>query len=382
MGKPIIVGYDPGTTAALAIVDTSKNILYLKSKKEFSRKEIVEAITKKGKPIIIAGDKNPLSKNVEKLASSLGCKIFEPMENLSNLEKYNLVSNYLDVVKNDHQRDALASALKAYANYSSMFKKTSKTISYLGLAEFYDKILGLLVKEEAKNINESVNMVLNEIREKKEKFVEKKRMKIKTITPKEIENLRETIKRQKNDINILKNYNETLKKRLEKVDKKFKEQKIKSEKFHGKKTIEENEKIHRLENELEKRKIVIEKLKVFRRLESKGYTPVIELERIKPDKLELLNKIFGLEDRVLLTNSFMNIQALNDYNIQALIVPNIPDKEIVERINFPIISREEVNEEEIEEVLIVKKKEFNEKVKKARKLGIIQWINGHKKRRL
>ena len=31
--KPIIIGYDPGTTAALAIIDTSKNILYLKSKK-------------------------------------------------------------------------------------------------------------------------------------------------------------------------------------------------------------------------------------------------------------------------------------------------------------------------------------------------------------
>ncbi len=268
MVKPIIVGFDPGTTAALAILDTSKNILYLKSKKEFKKKEIVEEITKRGKPIIVAGDRTPLSGSVEKLASSLGCVAFEPDEDLSNLEKYNLVKDYLDIVKNDHQRDALSSALKAYKNYSKLFEKTDKTLSYLGLSEFYGKILKLLIKEEVENINEAVNMVLSEIREKKEQSVEKKKIRIKELEPKDIEKLREIIRRQENDIRILKNYNETLKKRLEKVDEKFKEQKIKTESFHDQKTIEENKKSYQLENELEKDRMIIEKLKVFRKLEN------------------------------------------------------------------------------------------------------------------
>ena len=184
MGKPIIIGYDPGTTAALAILDTSGNILYLKSKKEFLRKEIVEEITKRGKPIIIASDKNSLSKNVEKLASSLGCKAFNPVEDLSNLEKYNIIKNYLDVVKNDHERDALASALKAHRSYSDLFKKTDKTISFLGLSEFYGEIVNALIQKEAKNINEAINFVLNDIRIKKEKFIENKKGQFEKITPK------------------------------------------------------------------------------------------------------------------------------------------------------------------------------------------------------
>ena len=180
----------------------------------------------------------------------------------------------------------------------------------------------------------------------------------------------------------MKNYNETLKKRLEKVDKKFREQKIQAEKFHDKKTVEENGKIHKLENKLEKRRIIIEKLKIFRKLESKGYVPVIDMERIKPDKVRLLDSMFDLEDRVVSTNSFMNIGVLNEYKIQALIVPNKPDKEILESVNFPVIATEEVTKEEIDEVSVINKKEFDEKVKKARKQGFIQWINGHKKRKL
>jgi len=382
MVKPLIVGYDPGTTAALAIVDTSKNIVYLRSKREFKKKELVEAIVKRGKPIIVAGDRSPLSGSVEKLASSLGCKAFEPPEDLSNLEKYNLVKNYLDVVKNDHERDALASALKAYKNYSKLFKKTDKAVSYLGLGEFYDKILRLLIEEEVKNINEAVNAVLNEIREKKEKFVVKKKMKTEKITPKEIEKLREMIRGQKNDIKILKNYNETLKKRLEEVDKNFKDQKMKNEGFHDKKTIKENRRLYKLENKLEKKGIVIEKLKVLRKLENKGYIPIIDLGIIKPDKVVLLDSMLDFEGRVISIESFVNIQILNDYKIQALIVPSKPDKEILERVNFPIIFDEELNKEEVGEITVAKKKEFDEKLKKARKRGIIQWINGHKKRRL
>ena len=65
--------------------------------------------------------------------------------------------------------------------------------------------------------------------------------------------------------------------------------------------------------------LVIEKLKVFSRLENKGYTPIIDLETIKPDKLKLLNKMFGLEGRVISINSFMNIRLLNEYKIYAIL---------------------------------------------------------------
>ncbi|MBL7169797.1 MAG: DUF460 domain-containing protein [Candidatus Aenigmarchaeota archaeon] len=382
MAKSIIVGYDPGTTAALAIIDTNKNILYLKSKKEFRKKEIVEAITKKGKPIIVAGDRSPLPKSVEKLASSLGCKAFEPDEDLTNLEKYRLVREFMDVVKNDHQRDALASALKAHKNYSGLFKKTDKTISYIGLSEYYDKILKALIQGEAENINDAVNLVLSEIREKKERYVKEKGEKIREVDPKEVEKLRRMIKRQENDIEILKNYNNTLKARLEKVDEKFKEQKIKDEKFHDRKKLGKNEYLYKLKRELEKKEIVIKKLKILRKLENKSLVPIIDLEKIKPDKVDLLDKMLDLEGRVVSADNFINIRVLDDHKIQALISPTKPDEEVLRIVNYPIIPKDELSIRVEDDISVVEKKEFDEKLKKARKSGFIQWVNNHKKRRL
>jgi len=380
--KPIIIGYDPGTTAALAIIDTSKNILYLKSKKEFKKKELFESIIKKGMPIIVASDRSPLPKSVEKLASSLNCKTYEPPENLSNLEKYNIVKDYLDFVKNDHQRDALASALKAYQSYSKLFMKTDKTVSYLGLSEFYGKILKALIEGEAENISEGINLILNKVRERKEDYVERKDSKINAISSKDIEKMRDIINRQENDIQILKKYNETLNKKLEKSDEKFKERKIKSENFNDERTAEMNKHIYKIENKIEMQKIAMEKMKAFRKLENKGYIPIIELSVIKPEELATLNQMLDIEGRVLSTKSFINIHLLNDYKIQALIVPNNLDEEVYRNVDFPIISDEEIKKEEIDDITAVRKEEFDEKLKKARKSGFIQWVNEYKKRRL
>ena len=73
MKKPIIVGYDPGTTAALAIIDTKGEILFLKSKRGFKKGEIIDIITDMGKPLLIAGDRRPLPRSVERMARTLGC---------------------------------------------------------------------------------------------------------------------------------------------------------------------------------------------------------------------------------------------------------------------------------------------------------------------
>jgi len=380
MARPIIVGYDPGTTAALAVLDTSGNILYLKSKKEFKKKELIEAVIRLGKPIIVAGDRVPLPGNVEKLASSLGCRTFEPSEDISNLEKYNLIKEHLEIVKNDHQRDALASAIKAYKYYSKLFRKADKIVSYLGLSEYYDKILKSLIDDDSENINEAVNKVLEEIRREKERLVEKKKVEISQPDPKEIERLREIIRRQENDIKILQRYNETLKKKLERIDEGFRQQKERAENFDLK--SEFSKKLMEHERQIEELKSTLNSLKTFRRIEKKGFIPVIEIGILTVDKLGEINKLLDLEDRVVLIKSYSNISLLNNYNIRAAIVPGSPDKLIIKSINFPVIPRDEIKLEKVDETLAVSFSEFEEKFKKAKKKGLIEWISEHKKRKL
>ena len=51
MKKLLIVGYDPGTTSAIAVMDTKKNVLKITSKRDFIKKEMIDVISEFGKPV-------------------------------------------------------------------------------------------------------------------------------------------------------------------------------------------------------------------------------------------------------------------------------------------------------------------------------------------
>lgn len=125
--KGIIVGYDPGLTVGIAILDLQGEILSLESFKEISRAEIINHIIRYGKPIILSTDVYPPSKTVKKAASILNAKIDSPDKDMSVESKIELVGSYLkeksDFISSDspntHERDALAAAIRTYKNYQS-----------------------------------------------------------------------------------------------------------------------------------------------------------------------------------------------------------------------------------------------------------------------
>ncbi|MCX6821256.1 MAG: DUF460 domain-containing protein [Candidatus Aenigmarchaeota archaeon] len=218
--KPIIVGYDPGTTAAIAILDTKGRILLLKSKRGFKKSEIINLITEIGKPLMIAGDKHPLPKSVEKLASSLGCKAYHPIKTLSVSEKEKVVNEFAGKIKDEHEKDALASAIKAFNAYSKVFEKTENLLSSIGMNELYEKVIYLVISGEVENINGAVNRLLTDFRKNQEiprvsKVVEKE------YSNKVIKELKERIKILENDVIILKKYNQSLKGKLKEDGDKF-----------------------------------------------------------------------------------------------------------------------------------------------------------------
>lgn len=114
--EPIIVGIDPGSTSAVAALNMEGKDLLLKSRREFSRHEIINEIIETGYPVVVATDREEMPSTVEKIASSLGTEKFEPEKNLSRKRK-----NRLGKGKNSHEKDAYASAIHA-------FKQMSKTI--------------------------------------------------------------------------------------------------------------------------------------------------------------------------------------------------------------------------------------------------------------
>ncbi|MEA4958072.1 hypothetical protein SDC9_48872 [bioreactor metagenome] len=92
---PIIVGFDPGLTVGIAILDLNGNLLFLSSYKEISKSEIIKTIMKFGKAILIATDVENSPKAVRKLATSLNSKIFSPKNDIPVSYKIELVNNFL-----------------------------------------------------------------------------------------------------------------------------------------------------------------------------------------------------------------------------------------------------------------------------------------------
>src|SRR5512136_2140504 len=84
-GKPkyLIVGIDPGTTTAVAALDLEGNLQYLGSSRQMTMSDVIEAIYKAGKPLIIASDVRDMPFSVEKIRRAFSGVAFSPRQDMS-----------------------------------------------------------------------------------------------------------------------------------------------------------------------------------------------------------------------------------------------------------------------------------------------------------
>ena len=160
--RALIVGYDPGITSAISILDMHGNLVSLVSKRDAAKGDVIKMILAFGRPVIISTDKNPLPRSVGKLASNLGIKPFCPQMSLSHMEKERLIKELEVKAKNRHEMDALAASIKAWKNYKELSAKVENALKQLGLAELFDAALEKLLRKESYSIHEAVNEALLE----------------------------------------------------------------------------------------------------------------------------------------------------------------------------------------------------------------------------
>lgn len=139
--KEIIVGFDPGLTVGIAIIDLKGNLISIASFKEIRRSEIINHIMDHGNTVLIATDVYPPPKTVRKLASNLNSKIWSPYRNMSVESKIDIVDSYMQSIQNNstanpqnaHERDALAAAVKTYKDHLNKFRQIEKRAEKLEL---------------------------------------------------------------------------------------------------------------------------------------------------------------------------------------------------------------------------------------------------------
>ena len=348
----MIVGFDPGTKAGLAIIDTFGRVVMITSKTNTSLSSFAQMILKHGKPLIVATDKRPTPKNVEKLAKSLGARLYFPLETMSVHEKVEIAKRHDIKVKNDHERDAVAAAFKAYKQYVSLLRKINTSLSSLGLNHIYNKVVENMVFGYADNIDEAINKALTQKEEAKE---EKKEAVKQPVVEKPAE-----VKRLERDVEILKKYNESL---LEEI-KRLKQ---------GKRVVSKD---FSLRKELSLLNDALKQLKMMRRLELEGKVPLVEIKDL--NILEQLDELIDLKGRVVLVD-FSDLRLLNKYEIKAAVSMMGVDKS---KLEFPVIVLDNKDIKQKDNIKFIEVSLLEDKIKEARKEGLLEWVKDYRKRKI
>ena len=243
--KPLIAGIDPGSTSAVAAVNLKGEVELLESGKNFPPRQIIQRIIKVGKPVVIASDKGKTPSKVAKISSSLGTKLFEPEEDLSQKRKKELGKG-----ANSHELDALASAIHAQKQLHKKIQKIEKLEKDLekDRTEIAEKIFNEQpVKQKKDEEEENEEELVEETENVSEKDQEKLRLERK------IENLEDHVQRLKSELGEKKSENESLKAKLSRLRDEERKEVRKEEEVQKRdaKIKQKNQELQDLKQELE-----------------------------------------------------------------------------------------------------------------------------------
>ncbi len=363
--KYLIVGVDPGTTMAVAILDLKGKLLSLSSSRSISLSSIVEHIAAHGRPLIIATDVTPPPAMVEKVKRAFHAVLFSPRGSLSIDEKIALTESF--ECSNDHERDALAAARMAYKDCKNKFAQIEKKTP-TGIEP--DEVKALVVQ------GVSVNSAITQLSAVPEKTVERVE-KTKEVDER-VQTLQETVHRQKDQINRLRAYVEELRSELSARDDEIKRLTSKTDRMTLRelrklaKTKEirvRNERIKRLREKVKELQDTIsylshqiEQLKGIRALETSHTKPVKVISSFTKDAILDADAKYGLKkgDVVFLEDASgggsVTAKMLADKSIKAVIIQNEMSHSATEEFhasNVPVFTTEEISIHRVDDLVAI-----------------------------
>ncbi|OLZ42470.1 hypothetical protein A6E15_16540 [Natrinema saccharevitans] len=122
----VVVGIDPGTTTAVAIVSLEGEVLDVWSSRTSDTADVIEWIVERGRPVIVAADVTPMPETVEKFRRSFDAAGWTPDSDLPVDEKQHRTRE--QPYDDDHQRDAMAAALYAIDDHADQFERIANKL--------------------------------------------------------------------------------------------------------------------------------------------------------------------------------------------------------------------------------------------------------------
>ncbi len=392
--KPVIVGIDPGTTSAFAVLDLHGEIMRIHSKKEMRLSELKRSILEVGKPLIVSTDKSTVPVNVEKIAASFGCKIHEPERDLTKKEKLKILSKIKIKTKNIHEKDALASAIHTYKSLSKQFLKIDSILSSLGLEYYSDKIKEMISNKTAKNIQEAIERVLKKKKIEEPILVREDNRDFKSLSQKYQKKLKEL----KKSHDILKIYSDRLENKVKNLEKQ-KNQLLEEEK---KKNDEMRKKVLK-DKEIKSRDIMIKQLQFELKKERKSskiykqqlakdneiqdiidetHVPIIPVNNFSKESIMKAHREYGLKDQVVWFERvrISKRAARTLISLQPRLIIAKLDEEIekmLKNARIPVVGLEP---EKRIYYASLPEEDIRHLIKRSERKNFLQWLNKYKKR--
>ena len=393
--KSIIVGIDPGITVGIAAIDLNGSLLAIYSERNMAVSQIFRFISDIGHPIIIATDVSPAPGLVEKLARSFKAQLFVPRESLRVDEKNELLRNLGIAVDDDHQRDALAAAYKAYLRLKPKLEHVEAKLRELGLSRRGEEVKALVI--QGYNLGEAITKVTARERPKEEEkpapeknidvapYLKRIRELERSVESLERENreLKEIIKEQRRIIG-------RLERRLIDYDDEIRARVMKERELEAK-----IKRIELLEKELKEAKAIIEKLnrdlvlaKRMHLLELKGSAlPVKVLETLSWREIERTEKETGIkkDDVLFVLNPAGAGRSIAEYLVEkgvraivsGKVLPNDAFR-VFREAHLPVFYTDELDVRRVDDFAIVDREELEKAI--AEKLA--RWAEEDKEEEL
>jgi len=212
----LIIGVDPGITAAYAAIDIEGNLIKAHSEKNLDVSEMISHLIELGKPLIIASDKEHSQDFVDKVAVKLGARVITPNYDLKVVEKKDIVKGY--GVKNQHEIDALAAALFAFKKIDSLLKKINIFVEHYKKQKIKQQLIEFVVGKGL-NIRDATEII--EQPEKEEVRIIKEVVEEKKLREKDFLELYKKYKETKKEMTLLKKQNKKFKNEMSSMKKDY-----------------------------------------------------------------------------------------------------------------------------------------------------------------
>jgi len=378
--KPLIVGIDPGTTTGCAVLDINGNLVYISSSKQFDLNQLISSVINFGRVVLAGTDKGKVPGLVEAFATKLGARIVSPQEDLKVHEKRKMIDGFN--FDNEHQGDALASALFAFKQTKPLLDKIDYFANENKKYDISDRIKELVITKKI-SIKSAVSVI--EKRDDESNIIENVIMN-KKINEKDFLRLYDKLRKYENDLRFMRKYNNKLRNTLNKMEKMSVTQDIKKD------TKEpdnyRNSRLNFFENLVKSKDDIIGEL----RLLTKKYESVIsminkvyilkKLDTLGINEFNLKNKIINIQknDVLLVDNpnivSNALIELLKD-KIFVIVHRNPISKKIENNLPFIFINAKNLEIEEFPFFGFVEKSDFE--IEKNKINWVSKIVNDYKK---